>query len=210
MEMDNYDKMSEAASRRFLTLDQEDMLRRVPLEHTENCMYVTLLNDRYCVDRKTGYVYRLEKNTEMTETLPENAVRANMEETLSIFDMLDRSPHPPKANGNWVSMTQLASCSGAGPVSFDMFQSRLKPFEGHTEELARACRQCGGTERKGGDVSFEIPVFDQFPMWFQYWDADDEFSASISILWDETMPLHLHYETVWYIMGLFLDKLRGR
>lgn len=58
-----------------------------------------------------------------------------------------------------------------------------------------------------GDVSFLLPVFDFFPVWFQFWDADEEEPASLRFLWDQQTLRYLHYETLWYIMMHILDQL---
>lgn len=187
-EVSNYDRMAADASRIFLTYDQDEILTRWPLRHDEAFLYVNYIGREHRIDRGTGLVY-----------LGEN--QAGFDTTLAILDMVCSSKGTPHATGQWLTLQQMTSAAGAGPVSMDTYLRELAPFAGHPDRLDAACRKIGGTPVKGGDVSSRIPVFDDFPIWLQYWDADDEFPASLSILWDSTTPQHLKYETLWYVMG---------
>ena len=192
--MSNYDKMSLDASRLFLTYDQDAILRRYPLPADEQYIYVNFLNEPYRIDRTSGQIY--------TGDRP-----ANFGETLSILDMVCLSPCTPTPTGQWRTLQQLTNAAGAGPVSLEMFARKISCFSGHPEKLAAACEAMGGVPKKGGEVSYLLPVFDNFPVWFQFWDADEEFPVSVQFLWDSSTPHHLHYETLWYIMGEILEHL---
>ncbi|MBQ1310866.1 MAG: DUF3786 domain-containing protein [Blautia sp.] len=190
----NYDKMSEAASRLFLTFDQKELLDRWSLPCDETYIYVNFISRPFRIERTTGHIFQEDRPCDCNEVL-------------SIFDMLTRSPYPPRPSGEWVTLTQLTNAAGSGPVDTSHFLKKLDVFTGRTEELEKACIALGGTKQKVGDVSYTIPVFDNFPVWFQFWDADEEFPASITFLWDKTTPQHLHYETLWYIMMCVADRL---
>ena len=192
---DNYEKTSLAASRRFLEYDQEAILERWPLAHDDSWIYVKFVGEEYRIDRSTGRIYAGERT-------------ADFNEVLSILDMVCNSPCAPAPTGKWLTMTQLTNRAGSGPVSMDMMHREMEPFIGHPERLEAACRALGGTEASVGDVSFYIPVFENFPVWFQFWDEDEEFPASITFLWDSSTPQHLHYETLWYIMNHLLGRLQ--
>ena len=203
-EQSNYDKFSESASRIFLTYDQEEILRRYPQRHDDDNIYMRFLDRELAIDRKDGHVFYLKEDGSVEKT---KEYRADANVTLSVFDMLCRSPFPPKMTGKWVNMSTLASKAGAAPTSFEMFAKSFRRFEGNTEALDAACRKLGGIRRDKGDVSYELPVFTDFYVWFQFWDADEEFPCSVLFLWDSSTPYHLHYETDWYIMGAIMDRL---
>ena len=59
--IDNYEKSSLAASRRFLEYDQEELLARWPLAHDDNWIYVTFIGEEYRIDRATGRIYAGER-----------------------------------------------------------------------------------------------------------------------------------------------------
>lgn len=184
----NYDHMAADASRIFLSYDQEAILSRWPLKHGASSIYVNYIGREFRIDRMTGKVWQKDEP-------------AGFDATLAILDMVCSKGGKPHASGQWLTLQQMTSVAGAGPVSMDSYLRSLAPLAGHVDQLTKACQKIGGTPVKGGEVSCLIPVFDDFPVWLQYWDADDEFPASLSILWDSTTPQHLKYETLWYVMG---------
>ncbi|MBR2529156.1 MAG: DUF3786 domain-containing protein [Blautia sp.] len=191
---DNYEKMSVAASERFLTFDQEEIFARWPLLHNEESIFIRFVGKDYRIDRRSGRIYEGDR-------------MASHAEVLSILDMICLSQKPPNATGEWVTLTQLTNAAGVGPADTKLLGQVLSPFDGRTKALDEACRRLGGQPMKVGDVSWLIPAFDHFPVWFRYWEGDDEFPASISFLWDKSTPQHLHYETTWYVMQHILRRL---
>ena len=71
--------------------------------------------------------------------------------------------------------------------------------------IGRLCR--GHLAGPGGDVSRILDVFDFFPVCVRFWDADEEFPASLQFLWDANALDFLYYETLWYVMGDLLERL---
>ena len=55
--------------------------------------------------------------------------------------------------------------------------------------------------------AYTLDVFDFFPGCVRFWDADEEFPASLQFLWDANALDFLYYETLWYVMGEVLDRL---
>ncbi len=223
-EKTNYDLFSESASQRFLTFDQEEILKKFSLPADEKSIFIRFLDRKYRIDRSTGYVYLqpgrgasgIDHETgagDETEAGDETGagdareIRAGANVTLSVFDMLCRSENAPHMSGEWVSLSDMTAKTGYGPTNTSLFGKKMACFEGKSDRLARACEKMGGVKKEVGDVSYELPVFDGLSTWFQFWDADDEFPSSIRFLWDRTTTRHLHYETLWYIMQEILDRL---
>ena len=67
----------------------------------------------------------------------------------------------------------------------------------------------GGEKAGAGDVSYNLPVFQALKLRLSFWDADDEFPASLSLLWDENVLDFMRYETTFYAAGYLLDRLSG-
>ena len=53
------------------------------------------------------------------------------------------------------------------------------------EELKAACRALGGIPVNMGDIGFSLPVFDKMQVILKFYHSDEEFPASITLLWDE-------------------------
>lgn len=191
--MGNYDKMAEQAGRIFLEHDQELLLGRYPLMHDGRFIYIMFLGDEYRIDRATGAVLRGDE-------------AASPRQALSILDMACNRVGSPHLTGEWITMQQASGASNA-PATSSLFDKSIAGFAGRTGHLRRACEALGGTPVPGGEVSYLIDVFEGFPTWLQFWDADEEFGAEMRFLWDKATPLYLHFETLWYILFEILDRL---
>ncbi|HIS80418.1 MAG TPA: DUF3786 domain-containing protein [Candidatus Scatomonas merdavium] len=196
----NYDIMARQAQERFLTFDQQPIIRKFQLRSDSESIYLSFSGSPYRISRSDGAIYCLDGSS---------ARKAGFNEALSIYDMLCCPTESPSLSGIWESISSLGGIIGAGHSSSTMLSRRGLPFSGKTEQLSKACLSLGGRPASSGDVSFILPVFDFFPVWFQFWDGDDEFPPSIRFLWDRNTFQYLHYETLWYIMNHILDKLQS-
>ena len=61
---------------------------------------------------------------------------------------------------------------------------------------------------RAGDVSYNLPVFQALKLRLSFWDADDEFPASMNLQWDEHILDFMRYETTFYAAGFILNRLR--
>ena len=191
--MDNYKKMAQMAIDIFLEQDQEKLLARYPLPCEDGCLKITFLGDEYRIDCATGCMWRGDE-------------RATPNQTLIVFDMLCNPVGEPHTAGRWCTMSEMSGASSS-PGEGGLFDKRIAAFAGHADELRAACRALGAKEVPGGEVSFVIDVFDGLPVWMQFWDADDEFPASMTFHWDSATRLYLHFETLWYILFEVMDRL---
>lgn len=194
--MGNYDKMAEQAARIFLEHDQEQILRRYPLKADDSHIHIRFLGDQYRIDRVTGAVLRGADGDGL----------ADPRQALSILDMVCNRVGEPHLTGVWQTTQETSGATNA-PATSSLFDKRIASFAGHAGMLAAACEALGGKAVPGGEVSYVIEVFDGFPTWLQFWDADEEFGAELKFLWDKATPLYLHFETLWYIMFEILDRL---
>ncbi|MDR1028500.1 MAG: DUF3786 domain-containing protein [Clostridiales Family XIII bacterium] len=48
----------------------------------------------------------------------------------------------------------------------------------------------------------------KLPLYFRFYESDEEFPARITLLWDENTLRFVHYETLYYIAELFFKRLR--
>ena len=60
---------------------------------------------------------------------------------------------------------------------------------------------------KSADVCSKIPILPFFPVIFQFWEGDEEFAPKIMILWDRKALDFMHFETLYYVIGLLLQRL---
>ncbi len=75
--------------------------------------------------------------------------------------------------------------------------------------LRRPAWHSGGEPQpvpKSADVCSKIPILPFFPVIFQFWEGDEE-STEVLILWDRKALDFMHFETLYYVIGLLLQRL---
>lgn len=194
--MNNYDKFSEQGRLRFLTYEQEPMIKKFNLKADADKIYLPYLGKTLELIRFNGMV--------MCE-----GERCAMNTSMLVYDILTHSEGTPQLSGKWTSIAGLGGIIGAGHDQSLNENRETAFFAGKCNELAAACEKLGGVKQKAGDVSYIFPVFDFFPVWLQFWDAEeDEFPARLKFMWDENTLDFIFYETVWYLMGYLKERLR--
>ena len=195
----NYEKMVEGARRLFLGYDQAAMIDRWGLDHDADDLFVTWLGERLAIDRRTARVRPVR---------PERCVPSDyIDESMALFDLLTLSPTRPRAVGRWASISALGGIIGAGHDRTLSHEATAARFAGRQDALRAACGRLGGAPMGRADVGYAIPVFEDFAVWFQFWDGDDEFPASVKYLFDENALRFMHYETLWYVMNNVAARL---
>ena len=133
----NYDITRDRLERDFLQYNQEAMLRRVPLRHDADYLYLTFLRREYRIDRKTGRV-------EWSDDGFQTANHAGHDEVGTIFDYLCCADPSVPLTGEYVSVNQLDGVVTGTTLGNDMFEDWAKQFTGKTAALAQACEALGG------------------------------------------------------------------
>lgn len=111
----NYDITRDRLERDFLQYDQEAMLRRVPLRHDADYLYLTFLRREYRIDRKTGCV-------EWSDDGFQTANHAGHDEVGTIFDYLCCADPSVPLTGEYVSVNQLDGVVTGTTLGNDMFE----------------------------------------------------------------------------------------
>ena len=192
----NYAIQCERARAQFLTYDQAAMCARLGLELTEDAIPIRFLGTPYRIRRADGAV------------LSADGALAPFGAVMAIYDALARDNHPT-LSGKWVPTTALHGIRGTHAVHEDLHAPAARRFAGHADDLERALISLGGRPGIGGDVSYILDVFDFFPVCVRFYDADEEFPASLQFLWDANALDFLYYETLWYVADELIDRLTG-
>ena len=196
----NYEKMAAQARALFLERDQAEIIERWGLKSDGGALYVRYFGERMRIDRETAEIASLE---------PAGVYhpRDRVNESMALFDLLTLAPARPRATGRWASISTLGGIIGAGHDRSLSHEPTAAKFAGRLEALGAACERLGGARLGKADVGYAIPVFEDFGIWFQFWDGDDEFPANIKYLFDENALKYMHYETLWYVMNSLADRL---
>jgi hypothetical protein len=99
----------------------------------------------------------------------------------------------------------------AGAHSPD-FSSLEEIFSASPEAMVRAAEALGGGEVAHGDIAVEVRALPRLPISFVFWREDEEFPASVSMLFDRTadrqLPLDVILALAQETMGQLMEKAR--
>ncbi|MDO4648163.1 MAG: DUF3786 domain-containing protein [Eubacteriales bacterium] len=182
----------EMIQKRFLGYDQEKFIRIFDLEHDDENIFITFLGRNYRIDRKGGLMYEGDR-------------QASIDETVSVYELLTTSEHVPYVQGRWESIASL--CTNTTDTSLGRYIEYLKPFRDNSELMQKTLIEMGAEPANKGDVSAVLTVFPNIPVWFQYWEADDEFPASIQFLFDAGITEHFRWSLLWNLMTMITDRM---
>ncbi len=195
----NYDKARDATAAAFLRYDQAQMIRKFDLIHNENALYITFIGRDYRVDRRTGVV---------TWAADAGHV-ASYNEAMSIYDVLcDAKPLCHLAH-EWVNVASLCAIQGGTlDKDGDFFKNSCQQFSGNAAALERACQRLHGIPQPKGDVAYQLALFPFLPLILRFWEADEDFPASMQVLVDKNTLDYLHYETLMFALSHLMIRLR--
>ena len=191
----NYEIMKERMAERFLTYDQEMIIRKLSLEADEEYLYLTFLSFSYRVNRRNGGIQWLDRTAGRWR-------EAQYNDAMTIYDLLCCSKEGCRISGEYVMLQNLASvASGTVYAGKGILEQEAKWFDHRDREVAAACQRLGGIREERGDVAYRIPVFGNLCVIFRLWDSDEEFPAQLQFLCDRNMLDFMHYETVWFLIS---------
>lgn len=191
----NYDIMKKRMEPEFLKYDQAVMIEKFNLKNDENYIYLTLFDREYRVDRKSGVVLTGEKE-------------ADFNAAMTIYDLLCYSKPGCAPSGELVNMNSLSTLhSSSVTLGGGIFSKAAEGYAGKSTELERACVKLGGEKYGRGDVAYKIPMFCGVYLGIAFWEADEEFPPSLTLLADKNLLWFMHFETMWYAMSLMLDMI---
>lgn len=198
----NYDITKEKMQTQFLKYDQQGMISQFHLEHDEEYLYLRFIGRDCRIGRTTGKV-------ECSEDGFAHVTDACFNEAMSIYDVLCCSKDGCHLSGRFSRINNMKGTVHSSGLGDCLANEAARDFENKAKLLRRACEQLGGTKEKVGEVSYRLNTFDFLPVILQFWDADEEFPASLQLLWDENILDYMHYETTYYTGGHLLDRLRA-
>ncbi len=196
---DNYLIQAQQAKERFLTYDQEKLIRKFNLVSDAQYLYVDLLRQTYRLSRTTGDLQRLEG---------ENWKDGNSyEEVMTLLDLLCDSRDDRFLSCRWQNMQSFG-------LQFhqNLLEDRRDPFAAKIDAdpalLHRAANALGAKPIPGGDFGYAFDLFDGLQIGLLFWHGDDEFFPRIRYLWDANAKQYIRYETMYFAVNLLLRRIR--
>lgn len=202
MKKNNYETMRNQTRPYFLTFDQEELIRKLDLKHDEDYLYLRFCSRPYRIGRKTGIV-------EWSEDGFQTAVEGDCSESMTIYDILCYSKKDRSLSGEYAPSSSLKGIVYTGMnAGTSMGRNEIAEyFDTHVDRLEQACIALGGIPEGKGDLAYRIPLFDFLPVRFSFWQADEDFSPEVRLLWDTNVLQYMHFETLFYAAGHLLKRM---
>jgi hypothetical protein len=202
MDTGNYEKAAAQAREMFLASDHEAIPSRGGVAADGESFFVRFLDAVYRVDRATGMVARSVNGGPYEDA-------SDFTSSLTVFDYLCPEERGGRAlSGEWTTTVGLGGHVHEDRTGGGFFGKDTAYCESHKDELKDALRRLGGVEAPVSDAGFILPILGDLPLYFQFWESDDEFPAGVTLLWDKNTLRYVHYETLYYIAELFFRRLR--
>ena len=193
---DNYEIQLENVRGLFLKYDQKAMIRRLSLESNSRYIYIKFLNREWKIERLTGLIQDRHSDAD-----------ADFSTAMSIYDYICRDDPVLPGSGRKAPVNSILASSHAGVGESAIYDAYPRKFSRTPESFRQACMAMGGRPYPRGDIAYEFTVFEGLELVVQLWLADEEFPASMTLLWDEHVLGRLMYETTWYVCGSLLRNL---
>ena len=199
--VNNYLIQARQAKERFLTYDQQALIRKGKLEADETWLYVSLLGERHRIHRATADIQRLAGET---------WVDANSyDEVMTLLDLVCDSREDRFLSGRWKNMQSFGLMFHQNLLE-EQRDPYAQAFDADPEGLRRACLALGGEPFPQGDVAYAMELFDGLKVVIQLWQGDEEFPPSLRFLWDENALMYLKYETMYFAKALLLRRIQEK
>lgn len=177
---------------RLVSMNPEDVVRRslARYEKTSGGYRLPILGRDYIIIPK-------DQTIRQVGALPSSSPEFYLQ--VSTVNYLIGAQDIPLAH-EWVNEKQFPQ----GPLFFRgphqmPVKNMEKSFGQDLDGFSKSCLACGGREVEGGDLAYELPMFPRIPVRAILWQADDEFPARVSFLFDQTANRHLRLDALWAV-----------
>ncbi len=191
--MNNYDKMLEAARLRFLEYDIAILAKRAGVTDEGESLITCFLGQRAQIRKADGQIFL-------------DGRPANFCEGLTVYDWLCDRKDYARASFEFCPVSSLPGVLVSGGTLVMNFDALAAKIDKAPEKYTQICKSLGGTEVRAGDMGFQVMAFPDLPMQLKFYYSDEEFPASLSLLWDRNILNFIRYETVYYLAGCLRDK----
>ncbi len=192
--MDNYAVARQAAEARFCQYDHDKILQNPYVFRQSNQICTTFFSEAVRVGLETGRI-----------TVGEHL--ADFCETLTIFDWMCDRKEGAQAAWKFCPVNSLPGVLLSGGTLVMNFGALAAKIDKAPERFLAACKAMGGRPIPLGDIGMELMAFPDLPMQIKFYHADEEFPASMTLLFDRNTLQFIRYETVYYLAGCLRSRL---
>ena len=197
--VNNYLIQAQQAKTRFLTYDQQKLIRKFDLQFDSEYLYVNLLCKQYRITRTTGDLQRRDGETWNDGN--------SYEEVMTLLDLLCDSRDDRSLAHTWQNM-QTFGLQFHQNLLEEPRDPTAERFDRNPQLLHRAAKALGADVIKGGDMGYAFELFEGLKIGLLFWHGDDEFAPRVRYLWDANAKQYIRYETMYFAVTLLRRRIR--
>lgn len=199
----NYEIATENAAKLFLSHPLEEIISQKGFDAHDGYIWIRFLGIQHRISLETG----LCEFEDADGSFKPQGHGASM----TLYDIICYSKTDCKTSGQYISFPNLARVHNSNSYAGQgMFSDSSRLFDTMPEKLEQACIALGGVKAGKGDVTYKIPLFEhhgQMDCIIDFWCADEDFPAQLTILCDLNTLDYMHYETIWFMAGYIIRKI---
>lgn len=194
----NYDKLCDQWRERFLKMDQQQLMQKLPeLKSKGDYLTICHFGRKYGVHRKTGIIIPMGGNHNASNTVK-----------LNIYTLFGYASPLARFRDDWVGFEDLKGTSPfAAAFKKGVKEPFARTFTGHVDKLQFAMEAMGGMKLTFSDMGYQVNAFECIPVRFLFWQGDDEFPAQANLLFDSSATDFIHGESIVSIAMVGLARL---
>lgn len=183
---DNYDKLFALWQNNFCSMpNKEEKAHELGIPVENGKFKITYCCRSYEVELASGNIIPLNRSAEVP-----------FFDAMFIYHLFWFSKKNPVAAREYIPFKDIPSTG----VFDAAFQRSVKPlaqrFNGRIDAFCKACESLGAEKIPYGDAGYAIPLWKDLYLQIIIWDGDDEFPASVNVLFDKNIADFTHPETV--------------
>ena len=190
------DEVYTELQKEFAKLDLKAICEKVGFEHTENKVGLKWFTQDFVVDIASAEIKTLDGHN------------VNLREKIMIMHHLCTVDMNTYHSGTWASVVELKQASLLASSSKKrIIDPAAELFSGKLDMFKMACEKIGGVAYNKGDASYIIQIMPEIKMLLIFNDKDDEFEASLSVLFESTIESWTHAGDVNVLVETVLDYI---
>ena len=83
----------------------------------------------------------------------------------------------------------------------------LERYGNDLDGFKKTAERVGGEAIDMADAGYKFSVFPKVPLYYLFWEGDQEFGSTLSILFDRSVEHHIAADAIWGIVNLMSDIL---
>lgn len=183
----NYQALADIWREKFRNMpEKEEKAKALGIPVKNGIARINYYNRIYDLDFTTGAIIPRNGSSEVP-----------FYDSMFVYHLFWYSVNHPSISENYVPFRDVP-----GAAVFDSAFKKLtlaplaEHFNGRLSAFCKACESLNGEKLPYGDAAYSIPIWNLLKLHIIFWDGDDEFPASATLLFDKSIVEFTHVETV--------------